>query len=96
MLSGGHYTGVVYCYILSITCICDAEWWPLYWCGLLLYIKYYLYKLYYMLSGGHYTGVVYCYILSITCINSTICDAEWWPLYRCGLLLYIKYYLYKL
>ena len=31
MLSGGHYTGVVYCYILSITCInytiCDAEWW---------------------------------------------------------------------
>ena len=58
-----------------------------------------------MLSGGHYTvlyigyytGVVYrCYILSITCINSTICDAEWWPLYRCGLQLYIKYYLYKL
>ena len=48
-----------------------------------------------MLSGGHYTGVVYCYILSITCINSTICDAEWWLLYRCGLL-YIKYYLYKL
>ena len=74
MLSGGHYTGVVYCYILSITCI----------------------KLYVMPSGGHYTGVVYCYILSITCINSTICDAEWWPLYRCGLLLYIKYYLYKL
>ena len=34
-----------------------------------------------MLSGGHYTGVVYCYILSMTCINSTICDAEWWPLY---------------
>ena len=49
-----------------------------------------------MLSGGHYTGVVYCYILSIICINSTICDTEWWPLYRCGLLLYIKYYLYKL
>ena len=49
-----------------------------------------------MLSGGHYTGVVYSYILSITCINSTICDAEWWPLYWCGLLLYIKYYLYKL
>jgi hypothetical protein len=42
-----------------------------------------------MLSGGHYTGVVYCYILSITCINSTICNAEWWPLYWCGLLLYI-------
>ena len=49
-----------------------------------------------MLSGGHYTGVVYCYILSITCINSSICDAEWWLLYRCGLLLYIKHYLYKL
>ena len=49
-----------------------------------------------MPSGGHYTGVVYCYILRITCINSTICDTEWWPLYRCGLLLYIKHYLYKL
>ena len=40
MLSGGHYTGVVYCYILSITClnstICDTEWWPLYLCDLLL------------------------------------------------------------
>ena len=65
MLSGGHYTGVVYSYILSITCInstiCDAEWWPLYWCGLLLYIKYYLYKLLYvMLSGGHYRcGLLY-------------------------------------
>ena len=62
-------------------------------CGLLLYIKYYLYKLYYICEWWLYTGVGY--ILSITCINHYM-YAEWWPLYRCGLLLYIKYYLYKL